>query len=99
LVSGNNQEFVDLMNTKDIKLNGGRKDLRQKRGKENGFLLIYPLHPEVPAFKQLNFNFSKKLVPIGIAISFPESDIGERSGIYVSNESVLKRIQQETQAE
>ncbi|WP_286166229.1 Z1 domain-containing protein [Bacillus sp. E(2018)] len=99
LVSGNNQEFVDLMNTKDSKLNGSRKDLREKRGKENGFLIIYPLHPEVPAFKQLNIEFSEKLVPIGIAISFPESDIGERSGIYVSNESVLKRIQQETQAE
>jgi Z1 domain len=99
LVSGNNQEFVDLMQSEEDKLKGNRKELRHKRGKENGFLLIYPLHPEVPAFKEVDFEFSEKLVPIGIAISFPESDIGERSGIYVTNESVLKRIQQETQAE
>ena len=66
------QEFIDIDPTiiEGIK---EKSDRRKKRPKENGVLLIYPLHPGVEIFNSLDVNFSDDLVPIGIALSFPDA--------------------------
>jgi hypothetical protein len=79
------QEFIDL-DKKDIDLKD-KKGTRSKRPKERGVLLIYPLHPKVNVFKSLGITFSNRLVPIGIAISFPESEIDD-SKVYELNKTV-----------
>lgn len=81
------QEFIDIEESrkKGVK---DKQQIRNMRPKERGMLLIYPLHPGVPAFKSLNVPFSKELVPVGIAFSFPGSDINE-SKVYEINKTVI----------
>jgi len=80
------QEFVDLDESlyKNIKEN---EDIRKLRPKERGMLLIYPLHPKVKVFDELGITFSRSLVPIGIALSFPDSVVDD-SRVYEANKSV-----------
>lgn len=80
------QEFIDLdrsllENLKD------KQDIRKLRSKEKGMLLIYPLHPKVLVFDTLHFTFGENMVPIGIAISFPDSVIDETK-VYETNKTV-----------
>jgi hypothetical protein len=80
------QEFVDIDSSlfKNIKEN---EEVRKMRPNEKGMLLIYPLHPKVKVFDDLNLPFSKNLVPIGIALSFPDSIIDD-SKVYEANKTV-----------
>jgi hypothetical protein len=57
------------------------------RSKENGLLLIYPLNPTVDVFKSLNVPFSETLVPLGIAFSFPGTEIDDKE-VYQTNKTV-----------
>ncbi|USK97905.1 Z1 domain-containing protein [Bacillus tropicus] len=77
------QEFVDIeTKPKD-------KSLYPKlRANGNPLLLIYPLHPEVKAFKKLDVKFSEELVPIGLAFSFPVPDTVGADRVYISNSTV-----------
>lgn len=68
------QEFVDFDQAL-IKNETDKEKIRMQRPKEKGILLIYPLHPKVEVFKSLSFN--KYNVPVGIAISFPDSEIDD----------------------
>ena len=87
IVSPNHEDMdLDFDKIKEIK---ERKDKRGVRSKENGLMLIYPLHPEVPIFKSLDVKFSSKLVPIGIAFSFPATEI-EENGVYQTNKTISK---------
>ncbi|PRS76177.1 endonuclease [Bacillus sp. LNXM65] len=87
IVSPNHEDMdLDCDKIKELK---ERKDKRGVRSKENGLMLIYPLHPEVPIFKSLDVKFSSKLVPIGIAFSFPGTEIEEK-GIYQTNKTIYK---------
>jgi hypothetical protein len=81
-----NQEYIDL-DPEKVKEKKDKKDKRKLRPKENGVLLIYALNPDVPVFKNLNVPFSEKLVPIGIAISFPYSELDE-TDVYQVNRTV-----------
>ncbi|AET59165.1 endonuclease [Paenibacillus terrae HPL-003] len=78
------QEFIDL-DQDAIKNMKDKKEIRMLRRKENGMLLIYPLHPKVKVFESLSF--SEKMVPIGIAISFPDSEL-DVSKIYEVNKTI-----------
>lgn len=82
-----NQEYIDLdiNKIKDVK---DRAEKRKFRAKENGLLLIYPLNPNVQIFKSLNVPFSENLVPIGVAISFPVSELDE-TDVYQTNKTVF----------
>ncbi|WP_430494255.1 Z1 domain-containing protein [Rossellomorea marisflavi] len=66
-IVASNQEFVDIKGS-----SSNKQKNKELRNKENPLLLIYPLHPEVEPFKRLKLDFSEHLVPIGIAISFPD---------------------------
>ncbi|PCN43648.1 endonuclease [Brevibacillus laterosporus] len=91
IVAGN-QEFVDL-NCEDLKGIPDKDQKRLKRPKENGMLLIYPLNPEVTVFKNLDVKFSKTLVPIGIAISFPGTvGTSHNKKSYIKNATVMSEI-------
>ncbi|YCI76071.1 Z1 domain-containing protein [Bacillus sp. R1-10] len=81
------QEYLDIppSETKGIK---DRQLKREKRGKEKGLLLIYPLNPNVDVFRSINVPFSEVLVPIGIGISFPGSDL-EIKGNYEINNTIV----------
>ncbi|WML60832.1 Z1 domain-containing protein [Neobacillus sp. PS2-9] len=81
-----NQEYIDIdpEKIKDIK---DRDEKRRVRPKEKGLLLIYPLNPNVTVFNSLPVQFSDRLVPIGIAFSFPETTIDE-TVIYQTNKTV-----------
>lgn len=81
-----NQEYIDLdaYKIKDIK---DRVEKRRLRSKDKGLLLIYPLNPSVKSFKSLDIPFSENLVPIGLAISFPVSDLSE-TDVYQTNKTV-----------
>ncbi|PGO53743.1 Z1 domain-containing protein [Priestia megaterium] len=81
-IVSSNQQSVDL---KD-------EDIRDEA---NPLLLIYPLHPGVPAFAKLNYNFNENLVPIGIAFDFPrvykenlKGEIVEARQKYLKNKTV-----------
>ncbi|HDR4604107.1 Z1 domain-containing protein [Bacillus cereus] len=63
------EEFIDL-GIEDRKSIIDKNQLRMKRKKETGLLLVYPLHPKVEVFDRLGIEFSSNLVPIGIGISF-----------------------------
>ncbi|WP_281658742.1 Z1 domain-containing protein [Halobacillus sp. Cin3] len=80
------QEFVDIdyLKQKGISSKG---ELRKLRPKEYGMLLIYPLHPGAATFSKSKCTFSEDLVPIGVAVSFPNSDI-EVSEVYQTNKTV-----------
>lgn len=80
------QEFIDFDQSeiKDIK---DKQVIRKLRPKEKGMLLIYPLHPKVKVFESLSNIFSDKMVPIGIAISFPDSELDD-SKIYEANKTI-----------
>lgn len=80
------QEFIDL-DQAEIKSIKDKQDIRKLRPKEKGMLLIYPLHPKVKVFDNLGFAFNEKMVPIGIGISFPESELDD-SKIYEVNRTI-----------
>ncbi|MGD6966402.1 Z1 domain-containing protein [Rossellomorea vietnamensis] len=90
-IVASNQEFVDIEGSSNNKTEN-----RELRNKENPVLMIYPLHPAVEPFKKLNINFSENLVPIGIALSFPDielepsrsSERAQTSNGYVHNRTV-----------
>ncbi|WP_066250523.1 Z1 domain-containing protein [Neobacillus drentensis] len=81
-----NQEYIDI-DPEKVKGKKDRMDKRKLRPKESGLLLIYPLNPNVPVFKSLNVPFSEKLVPVGVAISFPFTEIDE-TDVYQTNKTV-----------
>ncbi|QVY62604.1 Z1 domain-containing protein [Cytobacillus gottheilii] len=81
-----NHEYMDL-DYEEIKGIKDRMEKRRMRDKEKGLMLIYPLHPEVQIFNSLEIEFSSKLVPIGIAFSFPPTEI-EDKGVYQTNKTV-----------
>ncbi|MEG0384093.1 MAG: Z1 domain-containing protein [Solibacillus sp.] len=73
-------------------------DLKEPQGRDesNPLLLIYPLHPHIPAFDKLKYGFNEDLVPIGIAFDFPrvykenlKGEIVEARQKYVKNKTVL----------
>ncbi|HDR3524597.1 Z1 domain-containing protein [Bacillus pacificus] len=79
------QEFVDI----DIETKPKDKSVYKKlRANGNPLLLVYPLHPQVKAFKKLDVNFSEELVPIGLAFSFPVPDTVGADRVYISNSTV-----------
>ncbi|WP_342673076.1 Z1 domain-containing protein [Cytobacillus kochii] len=69
-IVASNQEFVDIGGSSNNKAKN-----KELRNKENPLLMIYPLHPDVEPFIKLNINFSEDLVPIGIALSFPDVEL------------------------
>lgn len=82
-IVSNKQDTIDLENG-------------ENRNDSNPLLLIYPLHPEIPAFKRLDVNFDETLVPIGIAFNFPKvykenlkGEIVEARQRYIKNKTVL----------
>lgn len=82
------QDFVDI---KPAESKMTLPELRNLRKKNNPLLLIYPLHPGVPAFKELSIEFGKDLVPIGIAVSFPDLSDNTRfdkNSRFIVNETV-----------
>ncbi|PAF36771.1 endonuclease [Terribacillus saccharophilus] len=81
-----NHEYMDL-DYEEIKGIKDRMEKRRMRDKVKGLMLIYPLHPEVQIFNSLDVEFSSKLVPIGIAFSFPGTEI-EDKGVYQTNKTV-----------
>lgn len=81
-----NQEYIDI-DPKEIKEIKDRTEKRSKRPKEKGLLLIYPLNPNVQVFKNLDVPFSETLVPIGIALSFPSTELDE-TDVYQTNRTV-----------
>lgn len=81
-----NQEYID-MDPNEIKDIKDRTEKRSKRPKEKGLLLIYPLNPKVPVFENLDVPFSETLVPIGIALSFPSTELDE-TDVYQTNKTV-----------
>ncbi|WP_225049927.1 Z1 domain-containing protein [Priestia megaterium] len=88
------QEFIDL-NPEKVKKEKDKTVLRKMRPKENGVLLIYPLHPGVKLFSNLDVEFTDALVPIGIAISFPgdaENSSFDKTKIYAKNKTVSEKI-------
>jgi len=80
------QEFIDLDQAK-IKNKKDKEEIRELRPKEKGMLLIYPLHPGVEVFKSLNISFCENMVPVGIAISFPDSGVDD-SLVYEVNKTI-----------
>ncbi|WP_098742053.1 Z1 domain-containing protein [Paenibacillus sp. EZ-K15] len=80
------QEFIDLDQVA-IKNMKDKQEIRKLRATEKGMLLIYPLHPKVKVFESLRFTFSEKMVPIGIAISFPDSKLDD-SKVYEVNKTI-----------
>lgn len=68
----------------------------QIRDNANPLLIIYPLHPQIPAFDELEYDFNKNFVPIGIAFDFPrvykenlKGEIVEARQKYVKNKTVF----------
>lgn len=66
-----------------------------RRDNANPLLIIYPLHPQIPAFDELKYDFSENFVPIGIAFEFPKvykenlkGEIVEARQRYVKNKTV-----------
>lgn len=52
-------------------------------------LFIYPLNPNAPVFKPVrDVGFSENLVPIGIAIAFPNEEKEINNNIYMKNKSI-----------
>ncbi|MGE6489645.1 Z1 domain-containing protein [Paenisporosarcina sp. NPDC076898] len=52
-------------------------------------LFIYPLNPNTPVFESVqDVGFSEKLVPIGIAIAFPNESTEINNNIYMKNKSI-----------
>ncbi|AEB26118.1 hypothetical protein KS08_19205 [Bacillus subtilis] len=49
--------------------------------------MIYPLNPNVKIFSDLEIKFSEELVPIGVALSFPGTNI-ENDKVYQINSTV-----------
>lgn len=69
---------------------------QQIRDNANPLLIIYPLHPQIPAFDELGYDFKENFVPIGIAFDFPKvykenlkGEIIEARQKYVKNKTVL----------
>lgn len=90
-----NSNIVDLGAIVSSKQNS--IDLEENQTREsNPLLLIYPLHPHIPAFNKLGYEFNEDLVPIGIAFDFPrvykenlKGEIVEARQRYVKNKTVL----------
>jgi Z1 domain len=81
-----NQEYIDI-DPSEIKDIEDRTKKRGKRPIERGLLLIYPLNPKVPVFNNLDVTFSETLIPIGIALSFPSTELDE-TDVYQTNKTV-----------
>jgi hypothetical protein len=82
------QDFVDI---RPALSKMSLPELRNLRKISNPLLLIYPLHPGVPAFKELSIEFGQDLVPIGIAISFPDLSVNtqfDKKSRFIVNETV-----------
>ena len=87
-IVSNQQNLIDLVNN-------------EERDYSNPLLLVYPLHPEIYAFKKLNIEFNKQFVPIGIGFHFPrifkknlKGEIVEARQKYIKNKTV--RIEMES---
>ncbi|OAZ58777.1 hypothetical protein SRCM100169_03795 [Bacillus siamensis] len=85
-IVADNQEFLDLDERKTVTSKSKRK-MREERDKTQGFLMIYPLNPNVKIFSDLKINFSEELIPIGVALSFPGTNI-ENDKVYQINSTV-----------
>ncbi|PGN62197.1 endonuclease [Priestia megaterium] len=88
------QEFIDL-SSEEVRKQKDKNALRKMRPKENGVLLIYPLHPGVNIFSNLDIEFTNTLVPIGIALSFPgdERDSSfDKKKVYEKNKTVSDKM-------
>ncbi|MBY8911931.1 Z1 domain-containing protein [Bacillus sp. YC2] len=75
-IVADNQEFLDLDPKKLVPAKSKRK-MREERDETQGFLMIYPLNPNVKIFSDLEINFNEELVPIGVALSFPGTNIDD----------------------
>ncbi|SDD61767.1 Z1 domain-containing protein [Bacillus wiedmannii] len=71
-------------------------ETQQTRDNANPLLIIYPLHPQIPAFDELGYDFNENFIPIGIAFDFPKvykenlkGEIVEARQRYVKNKTVL----------
>jgi hypothetical protein len=68
-----------------------KEEVRNNMPKEVGVMIIYPLNPCAAAFKHIDDHFTTKfsrdLIPIGVAFSFPDSELDE-SKIYQINKSI-----------
>lgn len=91
-----NSNIVDLGAIVSSKQNLIDLEHSQSRDESNPLLLIYPLHPHIPAFEKLGYKFNKDFVPIGIAFDFPrvykenlKGEIVEARQRYVKNKTVL----------
>lgn len=87
-IVSSNQEFADIPER-----TSNKKTNLELRDANNPALLIYPLHPQVQTFKDLDVGFSEDLVPIGIAMSLPSRVINE-NGVDVTpslNEYITNR--------
>lgn len=89
--------YIDIGAIVSSKQNKIDLELSEIRDFSNPLLLIYPLHPNIPAFDKLSIKFSENLVPIGIAFDFPrvykenlKGEIIEARQNYVRNKTVLK---------
>lgn len=80
------QEFFYL---KDV--DPDKEKQRKQLPRNKGVLMIYPLNPATKAFESIDKNFNEKFnkgfVPIGIAFSFPDSEIDD-SLVYQVNKAL-----------
>lgn len=85
IVAGN-QEFIDLDSSSLV---GARTKVqkRAKRPKSQGLLIIYPLNPNVELFRRLPIEFNNEFVPIGVAFSFPDTEIDDDK-VYLINKTI-----------
>lgn len=93
--NNNNEQSIDLG-----AITSGKHFLidlenQQIRDDANPLLIIYPLHPQIPAFDKLGYEFNENFVPIGIAFDFPrvykenlKGEIIEARQRYVKNKTV-----------
>ncbi|MEA0564477.1 Z1 domain-containing protein [Lysinibacillus irui] len=94
-----NEENYTENNSIDLKVitNGKHFSIDvENREEANPLLIIYPLHPQIKMFANLEYDFNENLVPIGIAFDFPKvykenlkGEIVEARQRYVKNKTVL----------
>jgi len=72
--------------------NQDKEKMRLEMPRNIGVMMIYPLNPSAKVFKGIDKDFSEKfdeqLVPIGVAFSFPDSEIDE-SMVYQVNKTIV----------
>ncbi len=93
-----NSNIVDLGAIVSSKQNLIDLEDQQLRDESNPLLMIYPLHPHIPAFVKLRYEFNEDFVPIGIAFDFPrvykenlKGEIIEARQRYVKNKTVIDK--------